>query len=196
MPTPACTITGTLQDLTGTANVGSVQFKLGRFGSNIPRVAGTGILVQINNTATANNSGAFTATLWGNDQITPSGTCYNVTYLTSAGTPIMTVGYQFTGTGGDLSSLSPLATTPGQALENPVLTNPSGVQVISGFALQLPQAILTSAAPTVASGQVGLGSTTATSATAGTNGAVPAQVAGYLIINVAGTVQKIPFFNS
>jgi hypothetical protein len=54
--------------------------------------------------------------------------------------------------------------------------------------------VLTAAAPTVSAGQVGFGSTTATSATAGTNGAVPAQVAGYLIINVAGTNFKVPYF--
>jgi hypothetical protein len=55
--------------------------------------------------------------------------------------------------------------------------------------------ILTTAAPTVAAAQIGLGSTTATTATAGANGAVPAQVAGYLIINVAGTNMKVPYFN-
>lgn len=55
---------------------------------------------------------------------------------------------------------------------------------------------LTAVAPTVAAGQVGLGATTATSATAGTNGAVPAQVLGYLIINVAGTSAKVPYFNT
>lgn len=36
---------------------------------------------------------------------------------------------------------------------------------------------------------------TATSATLGANGAVPAQVTGYLIVNIAGTNQKIPYFN-
>jgi hypothetical protein len=56
--------------------------------------------------------------------------------------------------------------------------------------------VLTAAAPTVAAAQVGLGSTTAASATAGTNGAVPAQVLGYLIANVGGTAVKIPYFNT
>ena len=50
------------------------------------------------------------------------------------------------------------------------------------------------AAPTVGAGQIGLGATTATSATAGVNGAVPAQVVGYWIVNIAGTSRKIPFF--
>lgn len=50
------------------------------------------------------------------------------------------------------------------------------------------------ATPTVPSGYVGLGTTTATSATAGSNGAVPGQVAGYLEINIGGTVYKLPYF--
>ena len=37
-------------------------------------------------------------------------------------------------------------------------------------------------------------STTATSATAGTNGDVPAQVAGYLVVNINGTARKIPYY--
>lgn len=112
MPSPAATITGTLQDLTGTANVGTVVFELVNFGTNVPRVSGTGILVQINNTAIANGSGVFSITLWGNDQITPSGTYYNVTFLTNAGAPVATLAYQFTGAGGDLSTMAPLVTFP------------------------------------------------------------------------------------
>lgn len=37
--------------------------------------------------------------------------------------------------------------------------------------------------------------TTATSASAGSNGAVPAQVAGYIVVNINGTNRKIPFFS-
>jgi hypothetical protein len=38
---------------------------------------------------------------------------------------------------------------------------------------------------------------TATSATAGTNGAVPAQVAGYLLVTLPnGQAAKIPFYNT
>jgi len=36
--------------------------------------------------------------------------------------------------------------------------------------------------------------TTSTSATAGTNGDVPAQVAGYLVVNINGTARKIPYY--
>ena len=41
-----------------------------------------------------------------------------------------------------------------------------------------------------------LGSSIATGATAGTNGAVPSQVAGYLTISINGTHYKVPYFNT
>lgn len=81
-------------------------------------------------------------------------------------------------------------------------TGPASVALGAGsFAqangsLTLGNTTLTSAAPTVAASQVGLGSTTATSATTGSNGDVPAQVLGYLIANVAGTAVKIPYYSS
>lgn len=56
------------------------------------------------------------------------------------------------------------------------------------------QIALQGSTPTVASGYVGLGTTTATSATAGSNGDVPAQVVGYLEINIGGTNFKIPYY--
>ena len=54
---------------------------------------------------------------------------------------------------------------------------------------------LTAATPTGSAGQVSFGTTTSTSATAGANGDVPAQVVGYLTIDIAGVKQKIPFYN-
>lgn len=53
------------------------------------------------------------------------------------------------------------------------------------------------AAPTVSAGQVGLGSTTATTVgAAGAASALPANPVGYLIINVAGTAVKVPYYNN
>lgn len=74
--------------------------------------------------------------------------------------------------------------------------NSAGIDSTLSDAAILSSTTLTSAAPAVAAAQVSFGSTTATSATAGANGATPAQVAGYLIINVAGTAQKIPYYNT
>jgi hypothetical protein len=65
---------------------------------------------------------------------------------------------------------------------------PQGTGIVS-------KVILGAAAPTVAAGQVGLGATTATTATGGAQ-TLPGNPAGFLIINVAGTVQKIPYYNT
>lgn len=113
MPSPSVTVTGSLQDLTGAANVGSVQIQLQNYGNNVPRVSGTSILVQLITTAVANGSGAFSVTVWGNDQITPNDTYYIVQFLDAAGAVIASIPYRFTGSGTvDLSSLTPLTVFP------------------------------------------------------------------------------------
>lgn len=50
------------------------------------------------------------------------------------------------------------------------------------------------ATPTVGAGLLGIGTTTATSATAGSSGDVPAQVLGYLVMNLGGTAIKVPYY--
>lgn len=52
---------------------------------------------------------------------------------------------------------------------------------------------LSAAVPTSA-GAISIGSATTTSATAGANGALPAQVAGYLSFYVGNTLRKIPYY--
>jgi hypothetical protein len=61
--------------------------------------------------------------------------------------------------------------------------------------LTLGSAVMTAAAPTVAASQVGFGGTVA--ATANTTGGgltLPLLAAGYLVINVAGTQYKVPYY--
>jgi hypothetical protein len=70
----------------------------------------------------------------------------------------------------------------------------NGGALASGGAGTLSTVTLTAAAPTVAAAQVGLGSTVAATATAGSGGALPITVQAYLIINVAGTQFKVPYF--
>lgn len=65
---------------------------------------------------------------------------------------------------------------------------PTGTMVFGGI-------ILGTAAPTAQAGQVGLGSGTAATATAGA-ATLPANPTGFLIVNIGGTVQKIPYYNN
>lgn len=65
----------------------------------------------------------------------------------------------------------------------------NGGAVLKGQSVEINQAT-----PTVSAGQIGVGTTTATTATAGTNGPVPPQVVGYLVINIGGTPFKLPYF--
>jgi hypothetical protein len=56
-------------------------------------------------------------------------------------------------------------------------------------------AVLAGATPTVSSGELGLGITTATTATSG-SATLPGAPAGFLEINIGGTVQKLPYYNA
>lgn len=53
---------------------------------------------------------------------------------------------------------------------------------------------INAATPTGIVGQISFGNTTAISATAGSNGDVPAQVLGYLVVDLSGTKVKIPYY--
>lgn len=71
----------------------------------------------------------------------------------------------------------------------------AGVMTL-GSSIVASRANLSGAPDTVGAGFVSIGGTTAASASAGSSGAPPAQVAGYLNINVGGTSRKIPYYAS
>ena len=75
------------------------------------------------------------------------------------------------------------------------LTVTAGGINITGEALFQGSVVLQAAAPTVAPGQLGLGATTANTATAGSN-TLPANPLGFLIANVGGTEVKIPYYSA
>ena len=74
MSSPAVTLSGTITDVGGNAQAGSVRITLCNYGSAMPKVAGTAVFAPLLITAAANFSGQWSATFYGNDQITPSGT--------------------------------------------------------------------------------------------------------------------------
>lgn len=141
MPSPAITIVGQLQNFLGAADTAALlRVRLCGFGSTIPRVSGTSLLVDIDVTPTLPGDGSFSFTPWGNDVITPGPnvTFYTVTFIPSSGGVTKTIAYQFTGSGTqDLSQL-PQYTGGGGSITPPppnaVVTNPPGgaQQTISG----------------------------------------------------------------
>lgn len=146
MPSPAFTVTGNLQDIFGVSVPnGTITFTLSRYLTSLPRVAGTAMLVTPSITVTANASGAFSATLWGNDVITPAGTSYQVTFKNSAGLKLGISDYTFNGSGSfDISNLTPNNTPPivVTVVPNVVVTNPSSQQKINSFPLELATSLI------------------------------------------------------
>jgi hypothetical protein len=107
------TVTGALKDVSGVANAGKVTFTLCNYGGNPPVLSGTALLAQVSQTAQAGADGLFSMAVWGNDQISPAGTYYQVDVVGANGSRISTAAYRFTGLGSiDLSSVSPLVSLP------------------------------------------------------------------------------------
>jgi hypothetical protein len=103
------TITASLEDLSGTANVGGATFTLVGYGNIPPKVSGA-LLSVLSITATANGSGAISQVILGNDVVSPSGTTYVVSVFSSTGAFVFTARYSLTGSGTlDLSTLTPLS---------------------------------------------------------------------------------------
>lgn len=105
----ALTITASLKDLTGIADVGSAVFTLVGFGRDVPRISGA-IISTLSVTALADGSGDISQVIKGNDVITPSGTTYCVEVFSDSGAFVSSARYSLTGSGSvDLSTLTPLS---------------------------------------------------------------------------------------
>lgn len=141
------TITGKWTDIFGLAPTGqeSIDVTLVNYGSLIPRVSGVGIMGDVfQSFSPSTTDGTFSFALYGNDIITPgpSITYYQFTFKNANGAPVVSVLYQFAAGSFDLSTVSPFS--PGPPPGPPpsptaVVTNPTGVQTISTFALVVPQ---------------------------------------------------------
>jgi hypothetical protein len=115
MAVPNVTLTATLQDCTGTAvgsaaNPAKLAIALCGFGPQLPRIAGTSMLARPGPQYIEAPAGTISTKVWGNDQITPSGTYYTISLLDSQGNIVQTAAYSLTGSGTfDLSNLVPLS---------------------------------------------------------------------------------------
>jgi hypothetical protein len=91
---------------------------------------------------------------------------------------------------GDISGFSMISIDPSV---NNFILNMQGFEYHTGLTVGGQGVAINGSTPSNAAG-IGLGKTTSTSASAGTNGDVPAQVAQYLTVNILGTNYKIPLY--
>lgn len=123
MATPAVILSGKLKDLTGAANAGRLTFTLCNFGDTPPLVQDTAVLADITQTVQAAADGSFSVALWGNDQLAPAGTFYQVEIDAAEGAQVMVASYLFNSGTFDLSSVAPLDTTTGVPIQRlPLIT--------------------------------------------------------------------------
>lgn len=151
------TVTGLLKDVFGAAALsGGLRVTLNGYGAQMPRVSGTGFIVDPDIPVNMPGDGTFSFTVFGNDVILPGPniTFYTIAFIPQSGGVVKCNNYQITGSGSfDLSTLSPIfLPTPSPLPPNPVITNPSGLQIISIFALQTrlilpPNTVASSATP-------------------------------------------------
>ncbi len=202
IPTPNITLTGTFVDTQGNAvNGGTVTATLLNFGGNVPLLAGSATLETLTHSVTMTATNTFSMTLYGNDQISPTGTYYAVTFP-GPGAQSTTKNYQLTGIGSfDLSNLTPFGSNPipqsqpGQTLVQPLAT--VAHQFVSG--LTVSGALITTQ-PTYAdiSGTTGFGTgssgtaVTTTTKGGGTGPTTPQTVVAYLRITLGSTVYHVP----
>lgn len=94
------TVTGKLQDVLTVVEEGSVEIALCGWGGRVPRDNGVALCGRpTSNSIPVQSNGTFTATVAGNDQISPAGTYYTVTVKNSNGDVVQVNAYQFNGSG-------------------------------------------------------------------------------------------------
>ncbi|MGA9668394.1 MAG: hypothetical protein WBQ94_04255 [Terracidiphilus sp.] len=108
---PNITLTATLEDLTGaaagsTASPAKLRITLCGFGPVLPEIAGTAMLARVGPFSIFSTGGAISTALWGNDQISPSGTYYSIEILDGEDNVVQCGAYVFTGPGGTTIDLS------------------------------------------------------------------------------------------
>lgn len=136
MPSP-CTVTGNLIQLSnGIIANGQVIFELANIGSGNPiTITGTGIFPALKYSARSQANGSFTLNLWGNDNINPANTIYNVTYRDYSGNEIGPIQYSITGSVQNLNNLAAVSSVSPPVLfsiPNSARFTASGTSLVSG----------------------------------------------------------------
>lgn len=152
MPTP-CIVTGNLQTLSsGQINAGAVRFQLSNIGTGNPvGIIGTSLIPQLVQTFATDNTGAFSCSIWGNDNINPANTVYLVTFLDGLGNSVGPIQYSLTGASVNLNTaVAGNTTSPPVLIGGPAIVSaPLAPQTITGQPLTLTSAPLTLSNPGV-----------------------------------------------
>jgi hypothetical protein len=113
VPTPAITLTATLQSWAGVNDAGAaLEITLCGFGQTLPKVTGASMLAKIKTQVLA-TAGTISTVIYGNDVITPTGTYYSIAVIDDQKNVVQSGIYQLSGSGTqDLSSLTQLLAQP------------------------------------------------------------------------------------
>ena len=102
MATPNITLTATLDDLVGnpagsTANPAKLRIALCGYGPVLPHIVGTANLARPGPYSFFDTGTGISTKLWGNDQITPAGTLYEIAVLDGNDNVVQCGAYRFIG---------------------------------------------------------------------------------------------------
>lgn len=123
MVSPGCTLTGTLTDTQGNTLQAVVTLTLCNFGASPALISGSNLFAQLQISVTSATNGTFSIPFYGNSQISPAGTYYNVTIQPvganqSFNLSTLDIPYQFLASGTfDISTLQPMTSYP-----NPIVS--------------------------------------------------------------------------
>lgn len=202
VPSPNITLTGTFVDMQGVAvNGGTVTATLQNYGGNVPQISGSATLETIIQSTTMTSTNTFSMVLYGNDQITPTGTYYSVTFP-GPGLQTTTKNYQLTGVGSfDLSNLTPFGSNPipqsqpGQIMVQPLAAVAhkfvSGLSVSGALITAQPTFSDISGSTAFGTGSSGTAITTTTKG-GGTGPTTAQTVVAYLQLTLGSTVYYVP----
>jgi hypothetical protein len=114
MATPGVTLTATLQTIFGADDAGGkIRITLCGFGQTLPLITGTSMLARLQVTTVVGSAGTFSTLLWGNYQITPANTFYEIAILDDKNNVVQSGMYQFQAGGTfDLSNLTQIYPPP------------------------------------------------------------------------------------
>lgn len=135
---PGVHLSGIITDTSGNPNAGTVTIILGNYGANAPVITGYSELAPISVSVTANGSGVWSASVYGEDQINPINTTLTVQITPAGSNAVLWIAEYVIKSGTyDLSNLIPVGTTiPPQFIPANIGPLVTGCTTTGGLAYQ------------------------------------------------------------